>query len=124
MGKRFVVKTSFPDMPQAIAKLGVDEGGDVQKRLTDEIFARIKAYVPEKTGVLRSSGTIETPTRITYDTPYARSQFFGVTREGVPFDYQPTGPKVGSHWDRRLVADEGEAIVETINRYVRQRGGR
>ena len=101
--------------------LGVGELGDVQRFVTQEVFRRIRPYLPLREGDLRASARVEGPTTIRVDTPYARAQFFGVTREGVPFDYEPTGAKVGSHWDRRLAADEGRAIAAKATAYARRR---
>lgn len=119
--KRFTVRTSIPGTAELAKKLGVDANGDVQRHVTEEVYGRLLPYIPLKTGDLRRSVSIVHDQLIKVDSPYARAQFFGVTEEGKPFDYQPTGTKVGSHWDRRLVADEGAAIVADAERYARRR---
>lgn len=121
------MKTNLPSQPKRLEKLGVTERGDVQRRVTDEIHRRIPPYLPHKSGFLRSTEFVKTPTLIRVWAKYARAQFFGVTKDGKPFNYNRNGnPKAGSHWDKRLVADEGKAIVANVNKYVKQRskGGR
>lgn len=115
---RSVMRTNIPTNAEIMRRLGVDARGDVQKHVTDEVFRRLIPYIPLKTGALRSKADIASNTKITVSGVYARAQFFGVTRKGVPFNYQPTGAKVGSHWDRRLIADEGRAIAADATRYA------
>lgn len=119
--KRMIMKVALP-RPSAVARrLGVDERGDVQKYVTREVLRRIKPYIPLKEGTLRGAAAILSPTKIVVDAPYAKAQFFGVTREGKPFKYRHTGAKVGSHWDRRLAAEQGGSIVADATKYARRK---
>ena len=122
-GFSMTVKTVLPPETKVRSILGVDAGGDVQKFVTNEIFRRIKSYMPKKTGKLRESATVKGSRHIVVNSPYAKKQFFGVRKDGTPYDYNTAigGAKAGNHWDRRLVADEGKAIVAEANRYVRSR---
>lgn len=119
--KQLVMKRIMPSMSEVTKKLGVDEAGEVQKFVTEEVFRRLVPYIPEKTGHLRETAFVKRPWRIRVWAEYAKRQFFGVAKGGVPFDYDTVvgGPKAGSHWDRRLMADEGDAIVAAANRYVK-----
>lgn len=119
--KKFLaVKTRLPGVVKAEGILGVTPNGKVQRFVTSEIFRRLIDYIPVKSGVLQDSARITDSTHIRVDTPYARAQFFGVTKSGKPFNYNLAGsPKAGSHWDRRLVADEGEQIVQEANDFVK-----
>ena len=149
MGRKFAmrVKVSFPTMPQAIAKLGVSKNGDVQEMLNDEIFRNLPDFMPKKSGNLIASMSKPSPTRIRVSSPYARFQFFGVKmsapgqgpfpvgdgefrfRKGAkprktdePLDYSHSGNRLaGPHWDRRMVAARGKAIVAKLNKYVKHR---
>lgn len=104
-------------------KLGVDSAGKVQQFVTDDVFTRLIDYIPLETGRLRASAAKSSSTRITVGgagIPYARAQFFGVTKTGAPFDYNTAaGSKVGAHWDRRLRQNEGAQIVADANKYVK-----
>ena len=118
----FVVNTTLPDFNKAKKLLGADRDGDVQKFVTDDVFKRLIPYIPKRSGELRSNAKIVSNTKIEVTGIYARAQFFGVTRSGKPFDYNElAGAKVGAHWDRRLIADEGGAIVADANRYIKGR---
>lgn len=117
-----VMEVDIPTNAKLKRALGVDANGDVQKHVTETVFKRLKPYIPRLSGALRSNAKISSPTKITVSGVYARAQFFGVTKSGKPFDYGVLGgAKAGSHWDRRLAADEGKAIVADANRYVRSR---
>lgn len=118
---RTVMKVRLPDKGAVYQRLGIDQKGDVQKYVTDLVFERLIPYIPKLSGELRSNAKKQSNTKIGVTGVYARAQFFGVTKKGKPFNYSPTGPKVGSHWDRRLIADEGRSIVAVANRYVRSR---
>ena len=123
MGIKMVVKTQIPGLRRVAVKLGVDEQGDVQKYVTNEVMKRLPAYMPKKTGELESKMRMSKPTQIHVEGPYARVQFFGVTKHGVPFAYDTSAnPKAGSHWDRRMVADEGNAIRAKVQRRVNMLG--
>lgn len=122
-GVEFTVKTVLPPETKIRSILGVDSNGDVQKYVTNEIFKRLKPYIPKQSGKLRQAAKVKSPRLIEVVSPYAKKQFFGVTKSGQPYNYNHAtgGAKAGSHWDRRLVADEGKAIVADANKYVRSR---
>lgn len=121
--KKFMtMQVVVPGIHEVVRDLGVDETGAVQKFVTKDILEHLIPYIPLKYGTLRESATIIGGDIIRVDMPYARAQFFGVTSRGVPFDYEPTGPKVGSHWDRRMKADESEQILADANKFVREMG--
>ena len=116
-------QAKLPNAGELKKRLGVNKTGRVQQYVTDDIFSRIIDYIPLKSGRLRLSAKKESPTIIKVGgsgIPYARAQFFGVTKSGVPFDYDTaTGAKIGAHWDKRLVQNEGSQIVENANKYVK-----
>ena len=114
---------SLPNAAQLKEQLGVNKTGRVQNFVTDDVFVRLIDYIPKKSGRLRASAEKTSPTKITVGgagIPYARAQFFGVTKDGTPFDYNTAaGAKIGAHWDRRLVQSEGAQIVADANKYVK-----
>lgn len=118
----FTVITRLPNSRRTQQILGVDRRGAVQDFVTNDILKRIIPYIPKRTGDLRSDAQKDSSTAISVKSRYARVQFFGVTKDGRPFNYSPLGgAKAGSHWDRRLIANEGKAIVADANRFVRSR---
>lgn len=114
---------SLPNAKQLKEQLGVNKTGRVQNFVTDDVFVRLIDYIPLKSGRLRASAEKTSPTKITVGgagIPYARAQFFGVTKDGTPFDYDTAkGAKIGAHWNRRLVQNEGAQIVADANKYVK-----
>ena len=114
---------SLPNAAQLKEQLGVNKTGRVQNFVTDDVFVRLIDYIPKKSGRLRASAEKASPSKITVGgagIPYARAQFFGVTKDGTPFDYNTAaGAKIGAHWDRRLVQNEGAQIVADANKYVK-----
>ena len=114
---------SLPNAKQLKEQLGVNKTGRVQNFVTDDVFVRLIDYIPKKSGRLRASAEKASPSKITVGgagIPYARAQFFGVTKDGTPFDYNTAaGAKIGAHWDRRLVQNEGAQIVADANKYVK-----
>ena len=116
------VKARIPQVSAVMQRLGVDEGGAVQEAVTSEVFKRIKKYMPRRSGQLADAKTHrEGRTLIKVDGPYARAQFFGVKRDGTPFDYDTSAnPNAGPHWDRRLASAEGRAIAAEAERAARR----
>ena len=114
---------SLPNAAQLKEQLGVNKTGRVQNFVTDDVFVRLIDYIPKKSGRLRASAEKTSPTKITVGgagIPYARAQFFGVTKDGTPFDYNTAaGAKIGAHWDWRLTQSEGAQIVADANKYVK-----
>lgn len=122
MAYRMYVRTTVPGLRRVAAHLGVDEQGDVQRLVTAEVVGRMRAYMPRRTGALEASLRRISDTLVMADSPYARAQFFGVTADGRPFRYDRTAnPKAGPHWDRAMMAEQGEAIRAKAQRYVRDK---
>lgn len=122
---RFKMLVEFPSMPQAIAKLGIDEGGDIQEFVTDEVVRNLPDFMPQRSGKLVSKLHKTAPALVKVDGPYARFLFFGITRSGAPVDYSKgRNPNGGPHWDSRMVADRGASIVAGAQRLARKRGTR
>lgn len=116
------IRTELPNTYELMKKLGVDEDGAVQNRATDLIMANLPDYMPKASGRLIGGMWKRKPTRVHIDGPYARVQFFGVTKDGKPFDYsKQKNPQGGSHWDRRMVADRGAAITAELQRFAKGR---
>jgi hypothetical protein len=119
-GNGLVVKTSFNNLDLVFKDLEEKRLAKLQLFVTDEVVRRLPAYIPKKEGHLRSTVARDGRYGVRVTARHARVQFFGVAKSGRPFDYDLAegGPKAGSHWDRRLAADEGPAIVAAAQRYV------
>lgn len=114
------VEVNMPDAQALMKKLGVDRAGRVQQFATNEVMARIRKYMPWDTGYTANTLTYQTqPAEFVTAAPYARWLYNGVTASGRPINYtKRVNPLAGAHWDRTLIAAEGEAIRKAIQGYV------
>lgn len=147
------IRVEMKPINTILTRLGVDKNGDVQKQATRIINRRITRYMPYRTGVLATklkftAGSSE----IVVLGPYARYQYYGKVMvnsktgkgpaliPGVGYRYKKgtilkatnrelqydktKNPQAGPFWDRRLIANEGDAILAEIQEYIRIRGGK
>ena len=127
------------------ADLGINPGGKVQKFFTDTCKKHMDKYTPYDTGMLRDNVNIETD-KITYESPYARYQYYGkkmVMHNGKSAYYSPDygfwsergekkiltnenlnyhTPGTGAYWDKRMVSSEMQDVVKEVQDYIRKRG--
>lgn len=100
------IKLNPPE--QIVKRLGLDEGGRVQRFFTSEVARLCDPYVPFDTGTLKNTKNV-TPTYIHYVSPYAAKQYFENRGNGLR----------GKYWDKRMVADKGDQLVQSVENYVR-----
>ena len=104
------------DTVQKIAmKRNLEKNGKAQRFLVGTIRRLCRPYVPNLSGKLESTA-VETPHSVEYVQPYARKQYYensGANRSKAPF--------AGKQWDRRMMADRGDEVVESVAKFV---GGR
>lgn len=61
---------------------------------------------------------------IVTEEPQAVYLYNGVSRSGKPLNYTRTKNSLaGGHWDRALVAAEGDALAADLERYIGKRSG-
>lgn len=147
------IKVDIPSAGKLIQKLGIDETGDAQRFHTMNISRRIGKYMPHLTGALETKlKRISSPTEIAVLGPYAKYQYYGkkmVNAEtgkgpalipGVGYRYRKGtilkatdknleytttfNENAGPYWDRALMAAEGDAIREDLQRYINRRRSR
>lgn len=98
----------------------------MQQFHTKNVLRRIQKYMPYRTGATIKLTIAQTDIHEPYivtDTVYAKRLFDGMTAEGKPLHYTKIkNPQAGSHWDRALVAAEGEALTADLQRYIARRG--
>lgn len=103
---------------QIKARLGIEPNGRVQKFLTNTCYKHMDKYVPRDEGNLRTIVDVKADS-ITYESPYAKYQYYGVSKNGKPLNYRTPG--TGDYWDKRMVSAEMQNVVEEVQNYV---GGR
>lgn len=101
MGTRIRLEMDSTD--KILLKRSLNENGRGQRFFTHEVRRLSDPYVPRRTGVLKNTAS-ETETRIIYNTPYARRQYYEHKGEGMR----------GSHWTERMWADRGKEIVRSV----------
>lgn len=104
------------------ARLGIEPNGKVHKYFTKRCRDYMDKYVPMDEGNLRTNVSLTTNT-ITYESPYARYQYYGVREDGTHRVQNYTTAGTGTYWDKRMVSVDMPTIVEEVQEYV-NRGGK
>jgi hypothetical protein len=97
------------------ARLGIEPNGRVQKFFTNTCYKHMDKYVPLDEGNLRTNVSVKSDS-ITYESPYARYQYNGVSKNGKPLNYQTPG--TGDYWDKRMVSAEMQDVVKEVQDYI------
>lgn len=85
---------------------GIAARGKVQKCIDRAVLRYSEPFVPKDSGRLIASGNSATKIgsgTICYDAPYAKYQYYGVSRTGKSLQYHGGG-KRGSYWFARMKA--------------------
>ena len=99
------------------ARLGIEPNGRVQKFFTNTCYKHMDKYVPKDEGNLRTIVDIQ-PNSITYESPYARYQYYGEREDGSHKVVNYTTPGTGPYWDKRMVSAEMQDIVKEVQNYI------
>ena len=102
---------------QIKARLGIEPNGKVQKFFTNTCYKHMDKYVPMDNGDLRTNVDIQ-PESITYESPYARYQYYGMRDDGTHVVKNYTTPGTGTYWDKRMVSAEMQDVVKEVQKYV------
>ena len=86
----------------------------VRVQIDKEVAKNCNNYVPFLTGRLKDMSVELKPDKIIYNAPYAAKQYY--TNKGGN-----RGALRGKFWDKRMWADRGDRIIQTIADFV---GGR
>ncbi|MBQ7798745.1 MAG: hypothetical protein IJ371_06460 [Clostridia bacterium] len=100
---------------QIKARLGIEPNGRVQKFFSNTCYKHINKYVPMDEGNLRINADVKADS-ITYESPYARYQYYGISKSGKPLNYRTPG--TGDYWDKRMVSAEMEQVVQEVQNYI------
>lgn len=116
---QIVGKVRFKEVEQLLAEHGLNDGGEVQKFIDNEVMRQSLPYMPNMNGVLQNammSQTVIGSGEIRQNTPYARYQYYGVlfvdpiTLKGSFYD-----ARTGRHWSRKGVAKIPDPTGRTLN---------
>ena len=101
-------------------EIGVQENGAVQAYFTNACYRYMDKYVPMDTGALRRVVNI-TSDSITYKSPYAMYQYYGVRDDGTHKVTNYTTPGTGPYWDKQMISAEKDDLVREVANYARRR---
>lgn len=101
MGAR--IRMQIDPADKILLKRSLNKNGEGQRFFTHEVRRLSDPYVPKRFGKLKNTA-VETKTSITYNTPYARRQYYEHKGDGLR----------GSHWTERMWADRGKEIVRSV----------
>ena len=123
----FEGKIDLPRAEQLLESKGLGLNGPVQQFHTKNVLRRIQKYMPYRTGATIKLTVAQTDPRvpeIVTEEPQAVYLYNDVSRSGKPLNYTKTkNPLAGGHWDRALVAAEGDALAADLERYIGKRSG-
>lgn len=98
---------------EIIKSRGLDTNGRVQRLIDKEVLERCEPYIPKRSGALIESGRSSTKIgsgRISYSVPYARVQYYGITKSGKPMKYRGSSLR-GAYWLERMKATHMPTII-------------
>ena len=99
------------------ARLGIDTNGKVQKFFTNTCAKHMNKYIPKDIGNLRDIKIIE-DNKITYESIYAKYQYYGIHSDGTGLVKKYTTPGTGPYWDKRMVSAEMADVVKEVQDYI------
>lgn len=106
------IRLQIDPVDRILLKRNLNKNGVGQRFFTHEVRRLSDPYVPFLTGVLKNTATEEV-NRITYNTPYARRQYYENPGTGLR----------GPHWTERMWADRGKEIVKATAAYCGGKAG-
>ncbi|MDO5125337.1 MAG: minor capsid protein [Ruminococcus sp.] len=110
-----MIKLTFKTRPtnEIIARHGLQQGGRIQKYIDSEVTRYCEPYVPMLNGILKKShkpATIVGSGLVTYNTPYARKQYY--ENKGNGEEGRNNGGLRGRLWFERMKADHKKDILK------------
>ena len=99
------------------ARLGLDANGKVQQFFTETCYKHMDKYVPMDEGNLRTIVDIQ-PSWITYESPYAEYQYYGMRADGSHVVKNYTTAGTGPYWDKKMWSAESKDVIEEVQNYV------
>ena len=113
------VRIKMYDTGKILLKRYLNKDGQAQERFTKECAKWMNNYVPLKTGRLKDMMIEIQPSKVIYNAPYAKKQYY--TNKGLGKQGNSVGGLRGKFWDKRMWNDKGNDIIKTVAQFV---GGR
>lgn len=103
------------DLSRATKKVSQASERKARLEIADQILSDMEPYVPLLNDPLRTSGhVVGDGSKIIYNTPYARAQFYGgAYNKYRSFSFSKyTTPGTGKRWDLKASANHGNKWAE------------
>lgn len=113
------VRIKMDDTGRILLKRALNKDGKAQEKFTKECAKWMNNYAPYKTGRLKDMMVEIKTSKVIYNAPYAKKQYY--TNKGAGKQGTSIGGLRGKFWDRRMWQDKGNEIVKSIAQFV---GGR
>lgn len=113
------VKVNINPTSQIKSRIGINTNGDVQLFYTNTCYKHMDKYVPMDEGNLRTNVDIQ-PTFITYQSPYARYQYYGMREDGTHVVRNYTTSGTGTYWNKRMWSAEKNKVIKEVQDYIRR----
>lgn len=94
----------------------LEKGGAAQRLFTNEVKRHSDHYTPMDAGILKSNVTVNSDS-IVYNSIYAKYQYYGVSKNGKPLNYQGA-PMRGKEWTTRMWIDKGKEITSSVAKFI------
>lgn len=99
------------DISRAKKKLSEDSMRRGKVAVANQMLLDMDQYIPKKSGSLRASGKVEgSGNAVTFNTVYARAQFYGTN--GIVTFGRYTEPGTGKRWDDKAKDNHLEGWVD------------
>lgn len=113
------IKIQMESTKKILLKRYLNKNGEAQVKFTQEVAKECNNYIPLKTGRLKDMMIELQPSKIVYNAPYAKKQYY--TNKGLGIQGTSKGGLRGKQWAKRAWIDHGDEIVKSIANFV---GGR
>ena len=111
-----------------LKRIGLNEGGEVQKYIDSEVLRLCDPYLPFQTGTLRNQGILGTVIgsgEVAWVSVKARYLYYGKVMVGpapktvTDKDLTYNGaPMRGKLWFERMKADRGQEIIDGVQKMI------
>lgn len=101
-------------------KLGIDDNGPAQKFLVSTAQKYMDEFVPKNIGNLRTIIHMDSHS-ITYMSPYASYQYYGMRKDDSHQVKNYTTPGTGPYWDQRMLSTYEDLLTQQVSKYIKVR---
>lgn len=114
------IKVQMNPTPQIMKRLKLDE--QAQAFHTNNVMRHMERYMGKRSRTMirqMISGTNIKSGLIEVATPYAKTQYYGVSIKGKRINYNTSGNALaGPKWNDRMMSAEGDQVRSELGKYL------